>query len=212
LRKSTEEDAKMANITEVPVTYKDAGGTTLHGFLVHDEARQGTRPGVLVLHEWWGITKHVRDEARYFAGLGYTAFVADLYGGGKLVDNPGDAGNLMNALMGSAATVRSRFDAAREQLAKHATVDPARLAASGYCMGGKIALDMARAGTDLKAVASFHGNLTPREAAQRPSDVLARERSARLRRCHSARRARDRAEDRAAVVDPELAAPFEPSR
>ena len=157
----------MANITEVPVTYKDAGGTTLHGFLVHDEARQGTRPGVLVLHEWWGITKHVRDEARYFAGLGYTAFVADLYGGGKLVDNPGDAGNLMNALMGSAATVRSRFDAACEQLAKHATVDPARLAASGYCMGGKIALDMARAGAELKAVASFHGNLTPREAAQR---------------------------------------------
>ena len=156
----------MANITEVPVTYKDASGTALAGFITFDEAKPGKRPGVIVLHEWWGITKHVRDEARFFASLGYTAFVADLYAG-KTADNPGDAGALMNALMGSAETVRSRFDAAREELARHATVDPARLAASGYCMGGKIALDMARAGVDLKAVASFHGNLTPRETAQR---------------------------------------------
>ena len=156
----------MANITEVPVTYKDSGGTALNGYLVHDADKTGRRPGVLVLHEWWGITKHVRDEARYFAGLGYTAFVADLYGG-RTADNPGDAGTLMNGLMGDAMVVRSRLDAAREQLAGHPTVNPARLGAAGYCMGGKLALDMARAGADLRAVVSFHGNLTPRTKAER---------------------------------------------
>src|SRR6187402_2897055 len=71
-------NARMANITEVPVTYKDAGGIALAGFVTFDAAKAGKRPGVVVLHEWWGITKHVRDEARYFASLGYTAFVADL--------------------------------------------------------------------------------------------------------------------------------------
>jgi dienelactone hydrolase len=155
----------MANITEVPVTYKD-GDTTLKGYVTFDESRQGKRPGVVILHEWWGITQHVRDEARYFAGLGYTAIVADLYAG-KTADNPGDAGALMNGLMGNPALVRSRFEAARTELARHPTVDAARIGASGYCMGGKIALDMARAGVDLKAVASFHGNLTPATRAER---------------------------------------------
>src|SRR5688572_16561054 len=81
----------MANITEVPVRYKDSGGTELNGYLVHDADKTGRRPGVLVFHEWWGITEHVRNEARYFAGLGYSAFVADLYGG-RTADNPEDAG------------------------------------------------------------------------------------------------------------------------
>jgi len=89
---------------EDPVTYSD-GGTKLQGFVVYDEARQGKRPGIVILHEWWGITQHARDEARYFAGLGYTAFVADLYGEGKTADNPGDASALMNALMGDPAVV-----------------------------------------------------------------------------------------------------------
>jgi dienelactone hydrolase len=157
----------MANITEVPVTYKDSGGTTLKGYLVHDPDKPGKRPGVVVLHEWWGITQHVRDEARYFAGLGYTAFVADLFGEGRTADNPEDAGTLMNRLMGDAMVVRSRFDAALGELTRHASVDSRRLGAAGYCMGGKVALDMARAGAELKAVASFHGNLTPATKAER---------------------------------------------
>lgn len=156
----------MANITEVPVTYKD-GATTLRGYFTHDEAQQGRRPGVLVLHEWWGITKHVRDEARWLAGLGYAAFVADLYGEGKTADNPGDAGALMNGLLGNPALVKSRFEAARAQLASNPAVDPARLGATGYCMGGAVALNMARAGAALRAVASFHGNLSPQVPAQK---------------------------------------------
>jgi dienelactone hydrolase len=149
---------------EEPVTYKD-GDTTLHGFVVYEDSKQGKRPGIVVLHEWWGITEHVMNEARHFASEGYTAFVADLYAG-KTADNPADATALMNGLMGNPALVASRFEAARAQLAKHATVDASRLGATGYCMGGKIALDMARAGAGLKAVASFHGNLTPQSPAQ----------------------------------------------
>src|SRR5204863_5497884 len=75
-----------ASMREDPVSYKD-GDTTLKGFVVYDDAKQGKRPGILVLHEWWGITKHVMDEARHVAGQGYTAFVADLYGEGKTADN-----------------------------------------------------------------------------------------------------------------------------
>jgi dienelactone hydrolase len=162
----------MANITEVPVAYKD-GGSELRGYVTFDEAIQGKRPGVVVLHEWWGITRHVRDEARYLAGLGYTAFVADLYGEGRTADNPTDAAALMNALMSDAVLVRARFEAAEQQLVKHPTVDATRIGASGYCMGGAVALNMARAGHDLRAVASFHGNLTARVTAQ-PGEVKAR--------------------------------------
>ena len=151
--------------------YKD-GDTALNGFVVHDESKQGKRPGIVVLHEWWGITKHVLDEAHHFASLGYTAFVADLYAG-KAADNPADATALMNGLMGNPALVKSRFEAARAQLARHPTVDASRIGATGYCMGGKIALDMARAGVDLKAVASFHGNLSAQSAAL-PGQVKAR--------------------------------------
>lgn len=165
----------MANITEVPVTYKDAGGAALQGFVTFDEARQGKRPGIVVLHEWWGITPHARDEARYLAGLGYTAFVADLYAG-KTADNPTDAGGLMNGLFGTEGLVKTRFDAALEELSRHATVDTARLGAAGYCMGGAIALAMARAGADLEAVATFHAaNLAagaPAKAGQIKGKVL----------------------------------------
>lgn len=157
----------MANITEVPVTYKDSGGAALKGYVTFDEAKQGKRPGVVVLHEWWGITQHARDEARWLAGLGYTAFVADLYAG-KVADNPTDAGALMNGLFGTEGLVKTRFDAALSELKRHASTDSARLGASGYCMGGAIALAMARAGEDLKAVTTFHAaNLAAGAPAKR---------------------------------------------
>ena len=156
----------MANITEVPVTYKD-GSASLKGYVTFDASRQDKRPGVVILHEWWGITPHARDEARYFAGLGYTAFVADLYAG-KVADNPTDAGALMNGLFGTDGLVKSRFGAARGELERHATVEAARLGVAGYCMGGAIALAMARAGEPLAAVATFHAaNLAAGAPAKR---------------------------------------------
>jgi dienelactone hydrolase len=74
-----------AAIKEEPVTYKD-GDTVLKGFIVYDDAKKGKRPGIVVVHEWWGITKHTRAEAQRFARQGYSAFVADMYGDAKTAD------------------------------------------------------------------------------------------------------------------------------
>ena len=164
--------AAQAAIKEEPVTYKD-GDTTMKGFIVYDDAKKGKRPGIVVVHEWWGITKHTRGEARSYARQGYTAFVADMFGDGKTADNPKDASGLMKSLMGNPAGMQSRFNAARAQLAKHATVDPKRIGAAGYCMGGAVALNMARTGADLAGVAAFHATLSPQAAAE-PGKVKAK--------------------------------------
>lgn len=150
--------AGASTIKEEPVTYRD-GDVTLRGFVVYDDAVKGRRPGVVVVHEWWGITKHTRDEARRLAAEGYTAFVADMYGDGKSVDNPTDASGLMKGLMGNPAGMQARFNAALAELRKHPTVDAARIAAVGYCMGGAVALNMARVGADLAGVVAFHASL-----------------------------------------------------
>src|SRR3954467_6317679 len=100
--------AAHAAIKEEPVTYKD-GETTMKGFVVYDDAVKGKRPGIVVVHEWWGITKHTHSEARRFAQKGYTAFVADMYGDAKTADNPKDATGLMKGLMSDAATMQARF-------------------------------------------------------------------------------------------------------
>ena len=154
-------------IKEEPVTYRD-GGTVMMGYIVYDDAIKAKRPGIVVVHEWWGITKHTRAEARRFAEQGYTAFVADMYGGAKSADNPTDASGLMKSVMGNPAAVQSRFAAARDQLARHATVDAKRIGASGYCMGGAVVLSAARAGADLVGVAAFHPSLGGYRTAQGP--------------------------------------------
>jgi dienelactone hydrolase len=159
--------AAQAAIKEEPVTYKD-GATTLKGFLVYDDAKKGPRPGMILAHEWWGITKHMHNEARRFARQGYSVLIADLYGEAKTADNPKDAGALMKSLLGDPAVVKSRFDAARKELAGHAGVDGKRIAASGYCMGGTVVLNMASAGEDLAAVAAFHPSLGGYKPASGP--------------------------------------------
>jgi dienelactone hydrolase len=147
-----------AAIKEEAVTYKD-GDTTLKGFLVYDDAKKGKHPGMVVVHEWWGITKHTRAEARRFAEQGYTAFVADMYGDAKSADNPKDASGLMKSLMGDPKAVQSRFNAARAQLARHSSVNAKKIGASGYCMGGTVVLNMARSGAPLAGVAAIHPSL-----------------------------------------------------
>jgi len=162
-----------ASIKEERVSYTD-GTTPMNGIIVYDESRKDRRPGVMVIHEWWGITQHVRDEARKFAEQGYTAFVVDMFGG-KTADNPKDAGMLSGSVMKDRAAMESRFNAARVALAKHPTVDGSRIAAAGYCFGGTVALNMARAGADLKAIAAFHAGLgtnTPLPAQIRPKILV----------------------------------------
>ena len=163
----------FAAIKEVPVTYND-GETTMKGFVVYDTAKKGKRPGIVMVHEWWGITKHMHNEAHRLARQGYTAFLADMYGDAKTADNPKDAGALSGAVMKNPQAMEARFNAARAELAKQPTVDPARIGAVGYCFGGAVVLNMARAGADLDGVVGFHASLGLNTPAPAPGTVKAK--------------------------------------
>lgn len=136
-----------------------ANGTVLKGYLAYDDSVKGKRPGVLVVHEWWGHNEYARKRARMLAELGYTALAVDMYGDGKQAHHPEDAGKFSKAVMQDPASARKRFDAARRLLQKHKATDAKRIAAIGYCFGGGVVLHMARAGENLRGVASFHGSL-----------------------------------------------------
>ena len=136
-----------------------AGGVTLKGYIAYDKNVKGKRPGVLVVHEWWGQNEYVRKRARMLAELGYTALALDMYGEGRLASHPDDAGKFSSELMKNFPVAKERFLAALDFLKKQPTVDPDRIAAIGFCFGGGVVLNMARQGVDLKGVASFHGSL-----------------------------------------------------
>lgn len=149
----------MADTTHTePVTYA-AGDATLRGFLATDTTKQGKRPGVLVVHEWWGLNDYPRRRARMLAELGYTALAVDMFGDGRVGDNPTDAGVLMNAVLADRQAAEDRFRAAYELLRSQPSVDPDRIAAIGYCFGGGVVLHAARTGMPLRGVVSFHGSL-----------------------------------------------------
>jgi len=148
-----------------PVDYK-AGGVTMKGYLAYDENIKGKRPGVLVVHEWWGQNEYSRKRARMLAELGYTALAVDMYGEGKTATHPDDAIKFSSETMKNFPVAKERFEAAMNFLKKQRTVDQARIAAIGYCFGGGVVLNMARQGVDLKAVASFHGSLAAIKPAQ----------------------------------------------
>ncbi|MGB9094397.1 MAG: dienelactone hydrolase family protein [Gallionella sp.] len=151
----------------------EADGTKLKGYIAYDDSIKGRRPGVLVVHEWWGQNEYARKRARMLAELGYTALAVDMYGNGKVVDNPDDARKLSGEVYGNVPMEKARFDAAMQLLRKQATVQPDEIAAFGYCFGGSVVLNMARMGEDLKGVASFHGGLGTATPAQ-PGEIKAR--------------------------------------
>ncbi len=136
-----------------------AQGVTLKGYLAYDNSVKGKRPGILVVHEWWGLNDYARKRARMLAELGYTALAVDMYGEGKQAKHPDDAGKFSSEVMKNFDTAKARFMAGEDVLKKEPTVDPDRIAAIGYCFGGGVVLNMARQGADLKGVVSFHGML-----------------------------------------------------
>ena len=154
------------------VTYS-AGDTVLKGYIAWDASKQGPRPGVIVVHEWWGHNEYVRERARMLAEEGYTALALDMYGDGKQATHPDDAKKFMMESINNADAAGARFQAAYELLQKHATTDPSKVAAIGYCFGGAVVLHMARYGMDLDGVASFHGNLAT-ETPAKPGAVTAK--------------------------------------
>lgn len=140
------------------ITYTQ-NGTTLKGMIAWDENATGRRPGVLVVHEWWGHDEHARNQAKRLAESGYVALALDMYGDGKQASHPDDAQKFMMEATKDVNVVVARFKAARAALVADSHVDPEKIAAIGYCFGGAVVLNMARAGEDLDAVASFHGAL-----------------------------------------------------
>jgi dienelactone hydrolase len=148
------------------VDYKQ-GDTPLQGTFAWDDAVKGKRPGILIIHEWWGHNEHARKQAERFAKEGYAAFALDMYGKGKVAKHPDDAKKFMAEATKDPQVVMARFSAALEQLKKQPQVDPEKVAAAGYCFGGGVALNMARSGADLDAVVTFHGALDAAMQAQK---------------------------------------------
>jgi dienelactone hydrolase len=164
--------AVEAKIEGKTVTYR-TDGVVMKGYLAYDTDIRGARPGVLVVHEWWGLNNYARKRARMLAEMGYTALAVDMYGAGKQAMHPDDAAKFSSELMKNFDTAKARFMAALEFLKKQKTVDPGRIAAIGYCFGGGIVLNMARQGVDLKGVASFHGDLAAVKPAK-PGEIKAK--------------------------------------
>ncbi|MDX2504127.1 MAG: dienelactone hydrolase family protein [Gammaproteobacteria bacterium] len=129
------------------------------GYLAYDDSLSGKRPGVLVVHEWWGVSDYEKKRARMLAELGYVAFVVDMYGTGKLTDNPEQAKAWMQEVTTDVEWWRERAQPGIRQLQKHPMVDGQNIAAIGYCFGGGTVLQLAYGGADLKGVVSFHGSL-----------------------------------------------------
>lgn len=140
------------------VTY-EGGGVTMKGMIAWDDAVSGPRPGVLVVHEWWGNNDYARRRATMLAELGYVGMAIDMFGDGKTAAHPDDAGKFAGEAMANLDQGKARFEAALQLLKSRPETDPERVAAIGYCFGGGVVLQMARLGMDLDAVASFHGSL-----------------------------------------------------
>jgi dienelactone hydrolase len=151
-----------AAIKTETVTYKD-GKTELKGYLAYDDAAQGKRAGVLVVPEWTGLNDYAKKRAEQLAGLGYVAFAIDMYGKGQVAKDSEEASKLAGTYKADRPLMRTRAMAGLNTLLKNEKVDPARVAAIGYCFGGTVTLELARAGAPLKGVVCFHGGLdTPK--------------------------------------------------
>ena len=158
----------QAAVQTKAIQYDDEG-TSLTGHLYWDDAIAGQRPGVLVIHEWWGLNDYVKERARMLAGLGYVAFAADMYGGNRVTRKPEQASDWMQEITADVDLWRQRAAAGLRQLTSSELVKPGMVAAIGYCFGGGTVLQMSYGGADLKGVVSFHGSLpaAPEESAGR---------------------------------------------
>ena len=150
-------DSDMA-IQNQNISYT-CGDTQHSGYLAWDDDTPEPRPGIVVIHEWWGLNDYIRSRADKLAAQGYSALAIDMYGDGMTAATPDEAGAAMNAVLGDMETGFARLRAGYQALLDQPGVDSARTAAIGYCFGGAMALHMARSGLPLSAVVSFHGAL-----------------------------------------------------
>ncbi|MBO9659587.1 MAG: dienelactone hydrolase family protein [Chitinophagaceae bacterium] len=149
---------KEPKIKEDNVTYT-GDNISMSGFVAYDENKEGPRPAVIVVPEWWGLNDYPKHRAKQLAELGYIAIAIDMYGNGKTADNPDSAGKYATPFYQDPQMAKRRFEAALEKLKSYSQTDTSKIAAIGYCFGGAQVLNMARLGENLKGVVSFHGNL-----------------------------------------------------
>ena len=140
------------------ITY-GVGDKTFKGVLAYDDALKSKRPGILVVHEFWGLNDYARKRAEQLAGLGYVAFAVDMYGDGKTTEHPKEAGAMAALVRMNQKEWLARANAGLQILRDHPLVEGKSLAAIGYCFGGSTALQLANSGADIKAAVSFHGAL-----------------------------------------------------
>lgn len=162
-----------AKLVNKMVQYKD-GDVTMEGYLSYDDKKKNA-PGVLVVHEWMGLDDYVKSRADQLAKLGYVAFAADIFGAGVRPATPEAAGKEAGKYKSDLPLLRKRAQLGLDQLLAAPTVDKTRVAAIGYCFGGTTALELARAGADIKGAVSFHGGLSTKnlkDAANIKAKVL----------------------------------------
>ncbi len=163
-----------AEVKTKKVEYK-FDGVTFVGHMAWDDAINDKRPGVLVVHEWWGLNDYAKMRAEQLAKMGYVAFACDMYGAGKVAEHPTDATAMSGAVRKNVEVWRGRAKEALKVLTDFEFTDKSRCAAIGYCFGGTTALQLAATGADLKAVVTFHSALpkiTPEEAKAIKAKVL----------------------------------------
>jgi dienelactone hydrolase len=148
-----------AKLVTNTVDYTDEKGTPLGGFVVYDDAISGKRPGVLVVHDWRGVTDYTHKRAEMLAELGYIAFAADIYGKDIRPTSVPEYQKQVGIYKGDRNLYRERERAAYNAFLKQPLLDTTKIAAIGYCFGGTGVIEMARDGLDLKGVVSFHGGL-----------------------------------------------------
>ncbi len=164
----------MGKMHTDPVEYRHAG-TTFRGVKVHDPARTAKLPGVLVVHEAWGLGEFTKRRAERLAELGYVALAVDLFGDGKQASSSEEGMQWTKALRANVAQLRARINAAYEALIGFDQVDTNRCASIGYCFGGSASIELARSGAKVTGVVSFHGNLStthPAEAGSVHAKIL----------------------------------------
>lgn len=172
------DEAKHASIKEERIRY-EIDGTEYDSYVYYKPEQKGKRPGILVVHEWWGLNDYSRRRAKELAELGYISMAVDVFGNGKTAEDPASAQNLAMPFYKNPALSKKLLDPAIDLLKTFPPTDDSKIAAIGYCFGGFVVLNAAKLGADLKGVVSFHGGL----AGVKPEkDVL----KAKILICHGA--------------------------
>jgi len=175
------DDKSESNKTEAttPKLKEETVGYTIDtlnmkSYVVYDENIQGKRPAVLVVHEWWGLNDYAKRRARMLADMGYIAMAVDMYGNGRMGNDPAAAQALAMPYYQHPEMAKKIFDKALEEFKKNPQVDQSKIAGIGYCFGGGILLNLVRMGEPLNGVVSFHGSLlgTPANKDLTKAEIL----------------------------------------